>query len=96
MWMKWYHQFAEGERNPKWSWHDLGNIDKATAVDYVKKEICPELRDEYSWSEHYRGIHFELVDVPPPEVLKDLIAEAERKAKFWTARTGWLQSLLGA
>lgn len=92
MWMRYRHKFSSGI-SKIWSWRDLGDVDPGKAKEYAKDE-CAELSEEYHYSEHYRGIDYEIVDLPPADVVKNLATEAEDKSRRWAERAAQLRGLL--
>jgi hypothetical protein len=74
MWLKYRHNFADAKG--EWEYHSIGNTasSKEELFDY-----CQELKQKYDWSEHYRGIDYDLVKIPPEEVLKEKLIEAKAK-----------------
>lgn len=77
MWIKcrakWSHGFSE------WEYSYYGGSSFEEAVD-LKKE---EAENDYSWSEHYRGVEIELVPIPPAKVVKAEINEVKRFISFY-------------
>lgn len=77
MWCKWKHKFAEGAAK-EWTWFYLGkqppHSDDALPLleaweKFIREEQVPIWRDQYAWSAHYRGVEFEVVEVPPREIV---------------------------
>lgn len=64
-WLKWHHKFSSG--NQYWQWKLVADD---VTEESAREEILPELADQYSHSEHYRGIDFEVVDHAPRWVLE--------------------------
>ena len=91
MWMKWHHTFAEGSDGDEW--YDLGDctLEKAKIE---AKEVCIELRTIFEYSDHYRGIEYEIVELPPPDVLERIIKENEDRISRLMARVIKLKKLL--
>lgn len=60
MWLKYRHKFADGPGD--WEWLNIHNDnDIEGTVAYLKHE--------WNWSDHYRGIDFEIHEIPTLEVL---------------------------
>lgn len=84
MWCKWRHKFSSGAE--AWTWLYLGAGSKEAWEKTIRNEHCPEWEREYDWSEHYRGIDFEIVDAAPREVITRKLEECERRIKNDTQR----------
>lgn len=76
-WMKWRATWAEGAYDSAWDWFDLGvSGDKA-------KEAAEELRQTFRedhrmrYPDGFRTIEYELVEVPPAEVLQKHLKDLE-------------------
>jgi len=71
MWVKWRHGYSSGPG--EWKWENVGG-DKDTDEEmrsYVQNELVPLWEESgEQWSEHYRGVKFELVKVAPKEVIE--------------------------
>jgi hypothetical protein len=70
MWIKYTHTFASGEVT--WEWADIGSDTSKEAVE----DFLTELQREYDWSEHYRGVDYEIIELPPREILQKRIDSA--------------------
>jgi hypothetical protein len=90
MWMKYRHKFANGPG--EWEWQDLGSVRPAEVPGTVAS-VRTELESEYD-SELYRGIQHELVDLPPIEVLKEELRQAEIVVRRGKARVSDLHDML--
>lgn len=62
--------------------------------DMELSEIRSELREEYDWSEHYRGSEIEVIDRPPNDWLKSSVDGAERQIQRLTDRIARYKKLL--
>jgi len=91
MWMRCRHKFSNGPA--EWQWDDLGKCKDPNAE---AEELRAENVTEYQWSEHYRGIEYELVEQPPLDVLQKLAAAAAANAGRWAARAAELDALVDA
>jgi len=69
IWVRWRHTFNTGDHDD-WTWWPWK--DEATL-----KELFIEEREEYDWSEHYRGIEWHYDEVPDA-VLQQMIEEQFR------------------
>ena len=92
MWMRYRHKFAYGT-GKEWSWRDLGDVTPDKAKVYAEDE-CAEICEEYNHSDKYRGVDYEIVDLPPPEVIQRLANEAKDKSRRWAERAAHLRGLL--
>lgn len=72
MWIKYKHGFASGQ-DREWSYQEFNGYnlkdDLEEAVEYIESE--------YDWSDKYRGIEYEVVDLPPKSVIADEIKSIE-------------------
>jgi len=91
MWMKYRHAFAYGYDD--WQWRYLFTDDEDKAEAWAA-EWSVELQDEYTWSEHYRGIRYEIKPNAPQAVIREQIAEAEGKIHTEQTFVDALQKLL--
>lgn len=83
-WVKYRHKFSSGCQN-NWEWTLVGNGKSKKAVEkFVKDELCPTWAEKYDYSEHYRGIDFEVTEAPPPDVIEQSLKEAKEKVAHWT------------
>lgn len=74
---RYQHRFSNGPG--EWEYGD-------TTVNYGSWEVfvsekTEELHREYDWSEHYRGVTIESVDLPPLEWLKEQANDSKRAAE---------------
>jgi len=83
MWIKYRHEWADGPVT-EWKWMEIIARSNETAARHFKNEEVPILEDEYNFSEHYRGVEFEVVDRAPREVVeakckraKEILAHAQ-------------------
>lgn len=76
MWVKWRHKFSYGE-DSEFSYMELSD---RTSEEGIKDEII-ELATEYEWSEHYRGIDYEVINHPPVDIIEKYIRKAKREVK---------------
>jgi hypothetical protein len=83
MWMKWHHKWAHGSK--EWEWKDLDCSPEDAQT--CAQEAVETLAEEYNWSDKYRGIDYEIVEFPPPEIVIAYIQKAERLAKYWAAKS---------
>jgi len=87
MWVRFRHQFADGGfENEGWEWDWLGAMTHETAEAYVKEELVPSLKEEYAWSEHYRGVEWVLEEHAPKDVLLGKLTLARVRFKNLQAR----------
>lgn len=93
MWMKWRHKWSSGSYDD-WSWFDLGPVTSYEAQS-LAGEACLEFANEFDYSEHYRGVEFEIAETPPVEVLRWFVVEADEENRWWAKRSIYLKNLLG-
>lgn len=93
MWMKWHHKFAYGAEKEE-HWVDLGACKSMEDAKRNAKEECMELAREYEWSEHYRGIDYEIVELPPVEVLEKLEKKYLVQSEGFKRRAAELRRLI--
>ncbi|KKN43563.1 hypothetical protein LCGC14_0702100 [marine sediment metagenome] len=68
MWLKYKNKWSYS--GTKWSWRYLGSLPE----DYEDvQEVLAEISDKYAYS----GIDYEVVEVPPSEVISEKIKEAQ-------------------
>ena len=91
--MKWHHKFAYGPEGSE-RWLDLRGCTTKEEAEVVAKEERLELASEYAWSDNDRGIDYEIVDLPPASVLRDLVKDSTRKILAWTEQDKYLRGLL--
>lgn len=91
MWMKFRHKFADGPDD--WEWEDIGNIPKREIHGQVQS-IRIEHEEKYQNFDHYRGIDYEVVELPPLEILVIHLKEALTKAENWKNRALYLQKVM--
>lgn len=87
MWVRYKQKFADGGES--WDWLFLGGMDKARAELHVK-ELAHEWRDEYNWSDHYRGVEWHLEETAPREVVEKALREAEARTHAASVVVGLL------
>ena len=85
-WMKWRHTFAANTGS--WDW-----IEVADDEEHIK-EVRSELADQYSSSEHYRGIDYDLYDSPDLEWLETHLEECREAFRIQGQRLEELERLL--
>jgi hypothetical protein len=90
--MKWHHKFASGE-STEVGWIDLGDCTPKDA-EVLAKEECAERAREYHWSEHYRGIDYEIVEFPPLEVLEALAKKYRAQTEAANRRAEELRKMI--
>ena len=61
-WFKYRHKFSSGP-DPEWN-YKLYTYGPQAAYEFIQDY---GLTDTYSYSEHYRGIEYEIVDKPDPD-----------------------------
>ena len=67
-WFKYRHKFASGPSN-EWE-YALYTYGPQAASEFIHDYGLTEV---YAWSEHYRGIEYEIVDKPDPDwVLREI------------------------
>ena len=91
MWMKWHHNFSHGPGEVKWL--ELGGADNKAVLEDAEERVL-ELAEEYHWSDKYRGIDYELVEMPPPAVIESHLQRAEYQVRHYQTRVLELQELL--
>lgn len=69
-WLKYKHGFAS--HTSAWEWKPIfeNNLEKAKFE--AKEELIPSLEEEYSFSDKYRGIKWEVVGQAPYDIVKGL------------------------
>lgn len=92
IWLKYRHKFAYGYDDCEWidvSWL----VEDGQGKDDLEKKhleyfIIDELKDEYDYSDKYRGVDYELFDEPPLEIIKKELGyiESSIKSKQETAK----------
>lgn len=93
MWMKWHHTFAWGHEKEE-HWRELPGVKTKEEAKGAAKEECEELMREYEWSDKYRGIDYEIVDLPPADVLRRFVKNATAQILRWTEEDKYLRGLL--
>ena len=78
-WLRWAHTFSY--KGPgDWEWLEVSDDPE------VLQDVLHDLGDEYSYSEHYRGIEYTLHDAPDPEWLEKYIKTLEANAVNYARR----------
>jgi hypothetical protein len=90
MWMKWHHKWATGER--AYEWLELRCAPEQASE--VAQETAQELGSHYRYANTYRGVGFELFEVPPIEVIQANLLQAEKALLGYQRRVQELQELL--
>jgi hypothetical protein len=92
MWLKYSHKFADGPSEPEWKFL---SIQPAHAVDLLwVEDLVLDLGAEFDWSEHYRGIDYEVVDTIPSDVLEKEIAKCESNMEYYSKHLEYLKTLV--
>jgi hypothetical protein len=65
-WLKYQHKFSSGTRT--WIWVPL-HVEEITEQEIKDSGFLDSITDEYSYSDKYHGIDFEIVDKPPSWVV---------------------------
>ena len=60
----------------------------------VREMYLPDWLAEYTWSDNYRGIDFEIVEDAPSDVVQEQLMEARGKAALWKRRVEALEDVL--
>jgi hypothetical protein len=87
-WMKWQHTFAYGAGD-EWEWVEVEDEDDA-------ENRLHDLKNEYSWSDKYRGIEYTLHDAPDLEWLKKHIETEREGLRYQEHRIERLDKLLSS
>jgi len=85
MWLKYKHKWAWGG-DKEWCCKDIGGLDV--------NEALKEITDEYSYSDKYRGVDYEVVEIPSSEIIKKEIAYCADRISGLRRRMDRLISLL--
>ena len=93
MWVKWHHKFSYGSDSEIF-WNDLGSFKTREEAEEAAESWCLEIRDEFNWSEHYRGVDYELHELPPVDILQKKLKSAEGCVRLWRKNIKYLQNLL--
>lgn len=91
MWMKYRYEFSSGPKPWRWLFLSEVPVDSACADSRLIESYLLELALEYSWSEHYRGITWELVEDPPLEAMREALVDAEHRLRTAIAHARSLQ-----
>ena len=86
-WMKWRHSFAYGSGGP-WKWLEV------SPEEWALQEVVTDLAEKYSYSDKYRGVEYELFDVPDSAWLEDHIKFRINQANSIMGHVGELEKLL--
>lgn len=94
-WAKYKHKFSH-DHDEEWSWEFIDNEfpSKELAENYVKEELAPRWVEQFSYSEHYRGVDFEIETDAPLEVIKQQRDIARGRAQSWHARAATFNTML--
>lgn len=78
-WIKYVHKFSSGH-DSEWEWRLINYEDEKPSDDDINYtiELVKETENEYNWSEHYRGIKHEIVELPPSSFLEGEIKRSKR------------------
>lgn len=78
-WLKYQHKFSSGRS--AWQWKPLFGEDGSTIDDeYVRSEILPDIVEEFSFSDKYSGVDYEIVDKAPSWVITKFAQAASERA----------------
>lgn len=88
MWLKYRHKWSHG-CDKSFSYKDVDNASKEE-ID----SILSELSDEFDYSEHYRGINYELVEYPPASVIEAEIKAAQNSIEWYNKRVKHLKKIV--
>lgn len=89
MWMKYRHKWSSGT-DREWTWIDIWNN---TSKDMLE-DILHELSEKYDYSEHYRGIDYELAEYPPVQVIEREIQNLKEQIKSYESRIDHLKNMI--
>lgn len=74
MWMQYRHNFSSN--HGEWEWVDIVDVEPDVYI------AMSNMKAEYDFSEHYRGVEIGyVVSKPPTEILKKLIEELSAQIK---------------
>ena len=82
MWVKYWTKWSAGPGQSEWAL--LGDMPLTQAETYVRDYLIPEWDQEYEWSEHYRGIQFELSATAPEDIVQKHIKAQQEKCRAAT------------
>jgi hypothetical protein len=66
-WIKYRFNFAYG--SSEWHYREEALAHLVKSKRFVRENCLAHLEDEYNYSDKYRGIEFEIVKLPPKEIL---------------------------
>lgn len=67
-WLKYQHKHSSGRS--AWQWKPLHEDGSTIDDDYVRSEILPDIVEEFSYSDKYSGVDYEIVDRAPQWVIE--------------------------
>lgn len=82
VWVKYRSMFSSSLG--KWEYEMVGIEDalprapKKKVEEWIRKNFIESMHSEYSHSEHYRGVEFE-IETPPDEIIKKMIMREKTK-----------------
>lgn len=77
-WLKYQHKHSSGRS--AWQWKPLrGEDNEEIDDDYVRSEILPGITEQYSYSEKYSGVDYEIVDKAPSWVIAAAVKAAREQ-----------------
>ena len=75
-----------------WEWDECDLGDNGT-WEAAQEEITGEISDKHNWSEHFRRVEIERVDVPPKEWVVEQIGRSKRQIQYARERIHRLRLL---
>lgn len=93
MWLRYRHTFSYGS-DDDWKWRELGDADSPEQLKSLVDDELSELATKYDWSEHYRGVEYEVAELPPRVVLEKYIQSDRERIKGYEARIARYTNLL--
>lgn len=93
-WMKWRATFREGSSDT-WEWVDLG-VDGRAQAEAMAKDVRAGLAADHElrYPDGFRTIEYELVEVPPAEVIKSFLKDLKEALARNHSRAEELQGFL--